>query len=158
MSYNDATLHYFDASVDDEYERTMLHRSSTVSMYLMIWFNFTVGAVLAWVLPGVLSLWSALLFLPPLLSNLIGEHWLKRHTPRPNYPGLPRRDWAIGIPVLLIWMAGIAHNAFDGITGPTWAMIAGGILGGILAHWATTKHNARNRRKDTERLNDQLDD
>ena len=74
MNYNDATLHYFDASVDDEYERTMLHRSSTVSMYLMIWFTFTIGAVLAWVLPGLLSLWSVVMFLPPLLANLLGEH------------------------------------------------------------------------------------
>lgn len=158
MNYNDATLHYFDASVDDEYERSMLHRSSTISMYLMIWFTFTVGAVLAWVLPGLLSLWSVVVFLPPLLANLLGEHWLKQHTPRPNYPELPRRDWAIGIPIAAIWMAGVTYNAFDTTVIAIVAMVAGGILGGFLASRSIMKHNARNRQKDTERLNAELDD
>lgn len=157
MSYNDATLQYFDKSVDDEYERAMLHRSSTVSMYLMIWFSFAAGALLAWVLPGLLSFWSMLLFLPPLLGNLLGERWLKQHAPRPAYPGLPRRDWAILIPILLIWLGGIFYNVFEG-TAPALSMVIGGIFGGLFANWFIKKHNARNRQRDAERLNSELED
>ncbi|MBC3186141.1 hypothetical protein H7347_06070 [Corynebacterium sp. zg-331] len=85
MSYADYVIRRQERLVDDEFERAMLHKASTVSLAYSYWLSLTITATLAWLLPGDHAYLSLVALLPALFSPLGGLHWLRRTTPRPRY-------------------------------------------------------------------------
>ena len=70
MTYTDQLIDRYDQTVDDEYERLVLRRASSVSVRAIYLVTLILMAVLAWVLPGLHSLWAFTLLLPLAVGGL----------------------------------------------------------------------------------------
>lgn len=158
MGYADTTLQKYDEAVDDEFERQLLHRSSTVTAQSSMWLCFLVGAILAWALPGDHSLWSALLLLIPAASQVLGQNWLKRQTARARFIELSRTDWFLMTALILAWLAGLAFNYWNGSIAAATGGLVGSLAGGGLALWLGPKAQRKRRMQDIARINAGLDD
>ncbi|GAB2508376.1 hypothetical protein CATRI_04740 [Corynebacterium atrinae] len=154
MSYSDDIIAQADASVDDEFERQMLHKSSTVTVKWMSWAILVTAAMLAWVLDGLDTLWTALIFPAPLVASWIGLAWLRKSVPAPRPVPLSRIDWIALIFIIVIWLAGIAVKGFGSSLAFTVGAAVGAILGLLAAVFLASRIPARQRRKDIQRLND----
>ncbi|WIM72670.1 hypothetical protein QP028_01660 [Corynebacterium suedekumii] len=55
MNFNDTIITRADATVDDEFERDVLHRGSTISLNWTVYSLFVLGAALSWILEGFAS-------------------------------------------------------------------------------------------------------
>ena len=51
MSIGDTIVARYDATVDDEYQSSLLHKSNTITYHTGFYGYVALGAVLAWVLP-----------------------------------------------------------------------------------------------------------
>ena len=68
MSIGDAIVGGYDATVDDEYQSNLLHKSNTITYHTAFYGYVALGAVLAWVLPDGNS-WIPLLVLAPMVGG-----------------------------------------------------------------------------------------
>lgn len=84
MSIGDTIVARYDATVDDEYQSNLLHKSNTITYHTGFYGYVALGAALAWILPDGNS-WIPLLVLAPMVGGaVIGTNWLKRHVPAPG--------------------------------------------------------------------------
>lgn len=109
MSFNDSLIQRFEDTVDDEYQRIIVHQSSTVSLNAMMWANFVAAAVLVWVFPSPQTrLITMVMFLTPLVGALVGQRWLRKRIPTPRANKLTRWE-VIGLAVVIVaWISGTA--------------------------------------------------
>lgn len=158
MGYPQQVLNNYDNTVDDEYERQLLHRSSTVTFYAAMWLSFVGGAVLAWALPGNSALWSALLLFIPAAAQAIGTRWLRRHVPAPRFAKLSTGEWFALVVILAIWLTGLTVNVWDSSLPAATGALVGAIIGGGLAVFLGPRITRWRRNRDTAKLDATLDD
>lgn len=159
MSYGDTVVRRAEDAVDDEYQAQVTHKASTVGLQYCLWSTMALAALLAWVLPGALSLWSfAVLVIPGVAAALGAGRWMRRHAPRPRYIGPTATDWAVILPAAAVMLAGILVHAFDGRPAAAAGMVTGGIIAGVAAPWVTRRRARRGRQRDERRLDADLED
>lgn len=140
-----------DATVDDEYERSVLHRSASIYARMIIWSTFVLMMVLAWVLPGWHSLWAAALIIPLLISEGVAQAWMRAHVAAPRPYRLDAQAVIGLIVVVIVMAAGIAYNTADaaGSFGP--GVLIGGavgvVAGLIIVPWAMRRARSRDNER-----------
>ena len=157
-NFGDYAVRTTEATADDEYQRTMLHKANTVAVEAEPFFLALAFALLAWVLPGYDSLYSVLVILPTVWAQLIAQSWLRNYAPRPR----PRRLLSrANAPFFLLWiigMGGIAHNAYGSSASATFGMIVGAAAATVALLVFGPRTAAKRRQQDEHRLDAQLED
>lgn len=162
--FGDTHTHLVKEYVDDEYQEKIENQANTVFVNTLPFTLYSIGAILAWSIPGFRSLLSLLVFLPLLIGIAFSQGWEKHYAPRPKPVILPRTVAAIiflaivqglGIiyNVILIHESDIKLTAF--IIG---GVIAGGFIGGGLGGFSATRKMKKDRAGDIERLENDLED
>ena len=86
----DYLVAYTQTYVDDEYEELMEHRSNTIFMWTMNCSLYTLGAILAWVLPGLHSIWGFVVsVVPTIVASMVSKKWMRKYVPYPKPAPLP---------------------------------------------------------------------
>lgn len=152
MSYSDTVVARADASVDDEFEQQMLHRSSTVTVTWMSLMMLTTAAVLSWALEGPATLWTVLIPIPMLLALWRGQLWLRRTVPTPRPVPLSGAEWMFLGVILIVWLAGISVRGFDMSPVITLGGAFGALVGLLVAMALTNRIPRRQRTRDIRRL------
>lgn len=156
--YGDKKIALANQGTDDEYQQQILHQSSTVTSETLMYTTTFIMAILAWVLPSGVAIYSLLALLPGTLAQTAGALWMQNYAPRPRPPKI------FTLSTLPIWiflaiaLAGIAFNDFDSDPSGSIGMVIGVIVGGGAAaifapHWQRSR-----RRSDEERLDQNLED
>ena len=111
MSYADSLINRYEATVDDEYQRMLLHQSSTVAFTAMMWLCYILAVVLIWAMPGRnMEIVAIALFLIPLLALVVGQNWLRRKVPLPRISRLSKGEVVALVIVFALWVGGIARS------------------------------------------------
>lgn len=111
MSYADSVITRYEATVDDEYQRMLLHQSSTIGFTAMMWLCYLLAVVLIWAMPGQnMETVAVAIFLVPLLALLIGQSWLRKKVPLPRINRVSKGEMAALGVILLLWVGGIARS------------------------------------------------
>jgi hypothetical protein len=159
MSYGDTYVRRVNATVDDEYQERIVHQAATVTWRYAYFSTVVAGAVLAWVLPGKLTLWSIIVLVPVGVAGVAGDQWMKRYSPRPRAVRLSGAETVCVAALILVWLAGIYHHISGGDGGTAWGgVVTGGITGGVVGYPAAVWWTRRNRTADEQRLNAELED
>lgn len=158
MSFTDTLLDRMESTVDDEYQATVLHRSSSISWYAVVYLTMALSAALAWLVPTDRS-WIALLpFAPILIASLIGLSWMKRQVPRPRYMRFTPAEWGLIFLILCIMLGGMYYNDPDANLATATGFVVGGIIGGVVAMVSTKLSTKHGRKRDEDRLDGELAD
>ena len=169
MSYADVVIEHADATVDDEYQRMLLHKSYTYGFTMTMWANYVLATVLIWLIPepkmvGV----TVAIILMPLVGLLFSQRWLRRQVPMPKINGLTRGEIAAVVVVIGLWLIGfirvqmLSEASAGGALSETWGSIAGAVGGAVVGLafvyflFKVVWPAARNR--DQHRLDRELDD
>lgn len=158
MSYPTSVIERYDASVDDEYERSILHRSSTVAVRVSYLSALLLMAVLAWVLPGAHSLWAIALFLPLGFGEFISRRWMSRQVARPRPVSPSPFETTLLLAMTAIALVGTGHNREMLTPGFVSGGLIGIIFGAVLAIVLTSRRARRQRATDRARLESELED
>ena len=158
MSYLDSVLQRYNNAVDDEYEREIMHQSSTLALHLMTYVTVLMAAILAWVIPGPQSLWSLLLILTAPICSFIAGRWMSKRAPRPSSLKTNGFEMAFLIIVIAVWIAGIWVNAYEAEISSGIGLICGGVVGGIAGGVAAQFALKKTRAMDMKRLDAELDE
>lgn len=156
--YGDKKIALANQGTDDEYQQQILHQSSTVTSETLMYTTTFIMAVLAWVLPSGAAIYSLLALLPGTLAQTAGALWMQNYTPRPRPPKI------FTLSTLPIWIflaitfAGIAFNDYDGDPSGAVGIVVGAIVGGGAAAIFAPRLQRSQRRKDEERLDQNLED
>jgi len=105
------SLKEIDRATRDEFERDTLYKACVIGMTPIPFLELVVAAVLAWVLPGQMSMLSFLALVPSIVGNSIGSAWMRKRVATP----LVSRNWAaiaVYLIPLIVMFAGIAYNAY----------------------------------------------
>lgn len=146
------TFNCINDVTEDEYQEHTLLRAMTVAYYTIPLSNYTIGAILAWCLPGKLALFSLLLLVPLAISEFFANSWLKGKTPRPKAQTNRVYLLATLIPCVA-WVAGLSYNRpYPG------GFISGAVIGGIAAAVALPPLLAHRNAKDKKRIESSLKD
>lgn len=150
--------------VDDEYQEKIENQSNTVFVSTLPYTLYSMGAVLAWTIPGVRSLLSLLVFFPLLIGIAFGQGWSKHYAPRPK-PIILSGTLAIVVVLELIQGVGILYNVvlrqtsnFELFPLLIGGAIAGGLLGAFIGGTDAVKKMNRVRASDTAHLEAELED
>lgn len=157
MNYLDKILDRYNHSVDDEYEREILHQSSSIALHLLAYSMIVVGAILAWVIPGPASLWSMLVFWPVIVCSVIASAWMKKRAPRPRSITFLGSEIAFMVVVMAVWLGGVWVNAFEAHLASGFGLIGGGVVGAIVGGVATGVALKKARAKDEQRFEEEND-
>ena len=141
-----------EATVDDEFERAVLHRSSSVFAQISVAATMVGMVILAWALPGWLSLWSILPIVPLLLAEMIAQTWLRSQVASPRATRIAAGTVIALVVFAIAWAAGVQHQ----ISGLSDGFGGGALTGAIIGLVATLVFGPRimqnNRARDAERL------
>ncbi|OFN75574.1 MULTISPECIES: hypothetical protein [unclassified Corynebacterium] len=152
------TLREIDRASHDEFERETCYKALAISASPTMFLELVAAAILAWVLPGQMSMLCFLAIAPSVIGNAIGTAWLRKRVATP----LAGRNWAAMavyfIPVIAIF-TGVAYNAYAPADGhnPT-AYLAGTAVGAVSVLVLAPFIRRLQHRRDQERLDAELDD
>ncbi|MDK8763946.1 transcriptional regulator [Corynebacterium sp. MSK218] len=138
----------------DEYERETFYKTCTIAAPLIQFLELVVAAILAWVLPGKMSLLCLLALVPSVIGNIISTVWLRRRVAIP-FVG---RNWLAMVLYLIplaVMFTGIAFNAYA--PEPAAYLIGAG-AGVITVVILTPFIRRRQHRRDQARLDAELED
>lgn len=158
MTYTDQLIERYDQTVDDEYERLVLHRASSVAIRAVYFVTLELIAVLAWALPGLYSLWAFALLLPLGAGELVAQRWMSARTARPRALEPTPAEIVFIVVALTIALFGYGHGAGMLNTGFIIGALVGGAIGIAAGVVSVRRRMARRRENDTARLNAELDD
>lgn len=156
MRIGDTILTKIENPLGDEYEKQVYHQASTIALTLTPVFILVMGAILGWVLPGAHAMWALLTLIPLAGPSFVHTLWMKSRAARPA-PTFKEGMWgmaAVNLILVFIMLFGISRNAPDGAGSLIW----GGIIGGAAALAAVPFITTFQRRRDTKRLDAQLED
>lgn len=169
MSYADVVIERNSATVDDEYQQMLLHKSYTYGFTMMMWANYVLATVLIWLIPepkmvGV----TVAIILMPLVGLLFSQRWLRRQVPMPKINGLTKGEIAAVVVVIGLWLIGfirvqmLSEASAGGALSESWELIAGAVVGAAIGLafvyflfkvvWPVV------RNRDQRRLDRELDD
>ncbi|MEM5986040.1 transcriptional regulator [Corynebacterium hesseae] len=152
------TLNEIERASRDEYERETFYKACAVAAPPVQFLELVIAAILAWVLPGQMSMLCFLAIVPSVIGNAIGTAWLRKRVATP----LVGRNWsamAVYLIPTIAMFAGIAYNAYAPADGhnPT-AYLAGTAVGAIAVLILAPFIRRHQHRRDQERLDAELDD
>ena len=153
-----STLNEIERASRDEYERETFYKACAVASPPVQFLELVIAAILAWVLPGQMSMLCFLAIVPSVIGNAIGTAWLRKRVATP----LVGRNWsamAVYLIPAIAMFAGIAYNAYAPADGhnPT-AYLAGTAVGAIAVLILAPFIRRHQHRRDQERLDAELDD
>ena len=142
----------------DEFERDTLYKASAIAITLIPFLELVVAAILAWVLPGQMSMLCFLALAPSIIGNTIGTAWMRQRVATPPVG----RNWtamAVYFIPLIAMFAGIAYNAYAPAEGhnPV-AYLIGTAVGAITVLILTPFIRRSQHRRDQARLDAELED
>ena len=70
------SLNEIERATRDEFERDTLYKACAIGITLIPFLELVVAAILAWVLPGRMSMLCFLALVPSILGNSIGTAWM----------------------------------------------------------------------------------
>lgn len=152
------TLNEIERASRDEYERETFYKACAVAAPPVQFLELVIAAILAWVLPGQMSMLCFLAIVPSVFGNAIGTAWLRKRVATP----LVGRNWsamAVYLIPAIAMFAGIAYNAYAPADGhnPT-AYLAGTAVGAIAVLILAPFIRRHQHRRDQARLDAKLDD
>ena len=152
------SLNEIERTTRDEFERDTCLKACAIGMTPIPFLELVVAAILAWVLPGQMSMLCFLALAPSIIGNPIGTAWMRQRVATPpvhrNWPAMP-----VYILPLLAMFAGIAYNAYAPAEGhnPV-AYLIGTAVGAITVLILTPFIRRRQHRRDQARLDAELED
>lgn len=152
------TLNEIERASHDEFERETFYKAYAISATPTLFLELVAAAILAWVLPGQMSMLCFLVIVPSVLGNTIGTTWLRKRVATPPVG----RTWsamAIYLIPIIAMIAGIAFNAYAPADGhnPS-AYLAGAAVGAITVLILAPFIRRYQHRRDQARLDAELDD
>ncbi|MDR7329023.1 hypothetical protein [Corynebacterium guangdongense] len=151
-SIGDHLIARADATVDDEFERAILHRSASVYAHVTVIVSMACMVVLAWALPGWLSLWSTLLAAPMLLAEFTSQAWLRGQIASPRARRVDAATVVTSFVFALAWAGGVQYRTAGLAEGFGAGGITGAVFGVAFALVLIPRLLQRTRTKDAERL------
>lgn len=152
------SLNEIERTTRDEFERDTCLKACAIGMTPIPFLELIVAAILAWVLPGQMSMLCFLALAPSIIGNSIGTAWMRKRVATP----LVSRNWtaiAVYLIPLIAMFAGIAYNAYAPAEGhnPV-AYLIGTAVGAITVLILTPFIRRRQHRRDQARLDAELED
>ncbi|MDV2431846.1 transcriptional regulator [Corynebacterium tuberculostearicum] len=152
------SLNEIERTTRDEFERDTCLKACAIGMTSIPFLELIVAAILAWVLPGQMSMLCLLALAPSIIGNSIGTAWMRKRVATP----LVSRNWtaiAVYLIPLIAMFAGIAYNAYAPADGhnPV-AYLIGTAVGAITVLILTPFIRRRQHRRDQARLDAELED
>lgn len=152
------TLNEIERATRDEFERDTLYKACAIGMTPIPFLELIVAAILAWVLPGQMSMLCFLALIPSILGNSIGTAWMRKRVATP----LVSRNWTamtVYFIPLIAMFTGIAYNAYAPADGHSPASYLLGTAVGVIAVLILTPFiRRRQHRRDQARLDAELED
>ncbi|WP_144242417.1 hypothetical protein [Corynebacterium ureicelerivorans] len=154
-NFGDSIVNYVDGTATDEFEAATYHKANSVGFYTSLIGMALVGAILAWVLPGRQSLWSAIVLLTPLISSAASSQWMRNYVASPIFRlrNTPRSIIVTYWALCAVWLAGvIVTGGFDS------AGAIGAIVGAVAAVVMAGTISKKRRQRDQTRLDAEAED
>ena len=145
-------LKRLDASVDDEYERHILHRAASVAQYYHLWFLLLSLAITPWVIPDHAVVAVLLMLLPMTLAGAISQRWLRTYNPRPRMVHSTVLEVFGRVALLCIMLWGIARTEFSGEISGVISLIGFAVVFGILTLTVSPRLTRRAREREADNL------
>lgn len=151
------SLNHIERASTDEFERDILTKASAITLTPITFLELIVAAILAWSLPGHLSLLALLAIVPSIAGTSLSAAWLRRHIATPTV----RSNWTLTalylIPMFLCF-AGIAYHAYALSDAPAASYLIGATVGAITAVLLSPTLRRKQNRRDQSRLDAELED
>lgn len=156
LEHYDKLLQRSEQTVDDEYQTQVMHEANTLYTIFSAYVTCACCALLAWLLPGKLSMLSMIPLIIPWAAYLESSRWMKAKAPRPRPWNFTKREIAFLAVLIGLHVGGLGYQVSDAgfATGGLLGAIVGGVLGGTLM---SAKMRA-DRKKDQARLDAELED
>ena len=77
------SLNQIERASTDEFERDILTKASAITLTPITFLELIVAAILAWSLPGRLSLLALLAIVPSIAGTSLSAAWMRRHIATP---------------------------------------------------------------------------
>ena len=152
------SLNEIERTTRDEFERDTCLKACAIGMTSIPFLELIVAAILAWVLPGQMSMLCLLALAPSIIGNSIGTAWMRKRVATP----LVSRNWtaiAVYLIPLIAMFAGIAYNAYAPADGHNPVAYLIGTAGGAITVLILTPFiRRRQHRRDQARLDAELED
>lgn len=158
MSYGDTLIARYDATVEDEYQANLMHRSNTIGYHIASYGYVFVAAAMAWIVPPDKNLAPIMVLVPMFAAVLAATGWMKRKAPRPKLLKPTPAEIAITIVALGLWLGGMQYNDPHASSATAGGLVSGGVFGGIIGYMISAWSTKRGRRKDIERLDAEFGD
>lgn len=154
----DRIVERYDATVEDEYQSNLMHRSNTIGYHIAYYGYLFIAAALAWIVPAERN-WAPLIVVVPMLASaFVATAWMKRNAPRPRILKPTPTEIAMLIVIVGVWLGGLQYNDPNANLATALGLVSGGIVGGIVGYAAGAWALKRGRRKDIERLDAEFAD
>ena len=149
------SLNHIERASTDEFERDILTKASAITLTPITFLELIVAAILAWSLPGRLSLLALLAIIPSIAGASLSTAWLRKHIATPTV----RSNWtltALYLIPMFICFAGIAYHAFA--LSDAAPYLIGATVGAITAVLLSPTLRRKQNRRDQSRLDAELED
>lgn len=150
------SLNHIERASTDEFERDILTKASAITLTPITFLELIVAAILAWSLPGRLSLLAFLAIVPSLAGTSLSAAWMRRHIATPTV----RSNWTVTalylIPMFLCF-AGIAYHAYA-LSDAAAPYLIGATVGAITSVLISPALRRKQNRRDQSRLDAELED
>ncbi|MDK4208878.1 transcriptional regulator [Corynebacterium accolens] len=149
------SLNHIERASTDEFERDILTKASAITLTPITFLELIVAAILAWSLPGRLSLLALLAIIPSIAGTSLSTAWLRKHIATPTV----RSNWtltALYLIPMFICFAGIAYHAFT--LSDAAPYLIGATVGAITAVLLSPTLRRKQNRRDQSRLDAELED
>ena len=149
------SLNQIERASTDEFERDILTKASAIALTPIAFLELIVAAILAWSLPGRLSLLALLAIIPSIAGTSLSTAWLRKHIATPTV----RSNWtltALYLIPMFICFAGIAYHAFA--LSDAAPYLIGATVGAITAVLLSPTLRRKQNRRDQSRLDATLED
>lgn len=73
------SLNHIERASTDEFERDILTKASAITLTPITFLELIVAAILAWSLPGRLTLLALLAIIPSIAGTSLSAAWMRRH-------------------------------------------------------------------------------
>jgi hypothetical protein len=151
------SLNQIERASTDEFERDILTKASAITLTPITFLELIVAAILAWSLPGRLSLLAFLAIVPSLAGTSLSAAWMRRHIATPTV----RSNWTVTalylIPMFLCF-AGIAYHAYALSDASAAPYLIGATVGAITSVLISPALRRKQNRRDQSRLDATLED
>lgn len=149
------SLNHIERASTDEFERDILTKASAITLTPITFLELIVAAILAWSLPGRLSLLALLAIIPSIAGTSLSTAWLRKHIATPTV----RSNWtltALYLIPMFICFAGIAYHAFA--LSDAAPYLIGATVGTFTVILISPALRRKQNRRDQSRLDAELED